>query len=76
MTIRVITEWKNGTRHEVTTSTNASRARYLMAARRAADSAHWPLKEIKNGYQYDTPRQYTGNAGGCTTTVTLERGWA
>ena len=76
MILRVITEWKNGTRHETTTNTDARRGRYLLASMRAADGAHWPLKDVKNGYQYDTPRQYTGNAGGCTTTVTLERGWA
>jgi hypothetical protein len=76
MVIRIISKWADGSQHESKITTDASRARYLMAARRAADSAHRSLREVKNGYQYDTPRQYTGNAGGCTTTVTLERGWA
>ena len=76
MILRIVTEWKDGTRHESTVSTNAARARYLMAAHKSTDGASWPLREVKNGYQYDTPRQYCGNAGGSTTTVTLERGWA
>ena len=76
MVLRVINEWQNGTRAEYTTNTDASRGRYLMAARRAADSAYRPLTDVKNGYQYTTPAHYCGNAGRCVTTVTLERGWA
>jgi hypothetical protein len=76
MVIRIINKWADGSQHESKITTDASRARYLMAARRAADGAHWPLKDVKNGYQYETPRHYCGNAGKCVTTVTLERGWA
>lgn len=76
MILRIITEYKNGTRHESTINTDAKRGRYLMASWRAADGTLHTLREIKNGYQFDTPKQYTGKAGGCTTTVTLERGWA
>jgi len=75
MILRTVIEWKNGSRWEDAINTDASRGRYLLASHRAADGAYWPLREVKNGYQFDTPKHYTGNAGGCTTTVTLERGW-
>ena len=76
MIIRTILQWADGTRHESTITASASRARYLMNARRSSDAAYRPLKDIKNGYQYETPRQNCGKAGKCITTVTLERGWA
>jgi hypothetical protein len=76
MVIRIVTTWNNGTRRETTTNTDAQRGRYLFASMKAHDSAQHALRYVKNGYQYDTPRQYTGTAGAATTTVTLERGWA
>lgn len=75
MVLRTVIEWKNGYRQEYTTATDAKRGRYLMASMRAADSALHSLREVKNGYQYDTPSCNTFPPVGCTTTVTLERGW-
>ena len=76
MVIRIITEWKNGKRQENTINSDAQRGRYLFASRKVTDSAHYLIRDIKNGYQYDTPSCNTFPYGGCTTTVTLERGWA
>ena len=76
MVLRTVIEWKNGLRQEFTTNTDAQRGRYLMAASRSTDSALHRIREVKNGYQYDTPKCNTFPAVGCTTTVTLERGWA
>lgn len=75
MVLRTVVGWKNGCRQEFTTNTDAQRGRYLMAAIRSADSALHRIREVKNGYQYDTPKCNTFPAVGCTTTVTLERGW-
>ena len=75
MVLRIITEWKNGQRHQAATNTTAQTGRYLLASMRTQDGAHFPLREVKNGYQYDTPHQYCGSSGAATTTVTLERGW-
>ena len=76
MVLKVVNKWANGTKEVLTTNTDAQRGRYLFCARKIADGSQWPLKAIKNGYQYESTRQYTGKAGKCITTVTLERGWA
>jgi hypothetical protein len=76
MILRTVKVFGDGTRQEYTTNTSAQRGRYLMASNKAQDAARYTLRNVKNGYQYDTPRCNTYPHVGCTTTVTLERGWA
>lgn len=71
MVLRTITEWKNGVRQEFHVNTDASRGRYLLNSIGAYP--HMNMRKVKNGFQYDTT---SANGGPCTTTVTLERGWA
>jgi hypothetical protein len=76
MILRTVKVFGDGTRQEYTTNTSAQRGRYLMASNKAQDAARYTLRNVKNGYQYDTPRCNSYPHVGCITTVTLERGWA
>lgn len=71
MTIR--NEWADGSIHETKNNFTASRGRYIFASMRTA--VQFPITNIENGFEYETPMQYCGNACKCKTTVTLTRGW-
>ncbi len=76
MILRVINEWKDGTRQEFTSNYGASTGRYKLACMATADKTYHrdTFKDIERGYQYvsNNPYKYKNP---CTTTVTLERGW-
>ena len=71
LTIRKM--WADGSTHETKSNYTASRGRYIFASMRTA--VQFPITNIENGFEYETPRLYCGNAGKCKTTVTLTRGW-
>ena len=73
MILTIRNEWANGSTHETKSNYTASRGRYALASMKAA--VQFPTTDTENGFEYETPRQYCGNAGKCTTTITLTRGW-
>jgi len=76
MVLNFINEWENGSRHEEHINTTASNGRRRMRAiRNYPYSTYTNVKDIPNGFQYETPSHLCGSAGKCITTVTLTRGW-
>lgn len=73
MILTIRNEWADGSTHETKNNYTASRGRYALASMMTA--VQFPTTDIENGFEYETPRQYSGNAGKCKTTVTLTRGW-
>ena len=73
MVLTIRNEWANGSTHETKSNYTASRGRYMLLSIRS--SVQWKTEDIPNGFEYETPSQYCGNAGKCKTTVTLTRGW-
>ena len=71
MTIRKM--WADGSSHETKSNYTASRGRYILSSMRRA--VQFTTTDIENGFEYETPSLYCGNAGKCKTTVTLTRGW-
>ena len=73
MILTIRNKWANGSTHETKSNYTASRGRYMLSSIRS--SVKWKTEDIPNGFEYETPSQYCGNAGKCKTTVTLTRGW-
>ena len=73
MVLTIRKEWANGSTHEMKSNYTASRGRYVLASMKAG--VQFSTTDIENGFEYETPRQYCGKAGKCTTTITLTRGW-
>ena len=73
MILTIRNEWADGSTHETKSNCTASRGRYIFASMRTA--VQFPITNIENRFEYETPRQYCGKAGKCKTTVTLTRGW-
>ena len=73
MILAIKDEWANGSTHTTRNNYSASRGRNILASMRS--SVQWKTEDIPNGFEYETPSQYCGNAGKCKTTVTLTRGW-
>lgn len=73
MILTIRNEWADGSTHETKSNYTASRGRYIFASMRTA--VQFPITNIENGFEYETPMQYCGNACKCKTTVTLTRGW-
>jgi len=73
MILTIKDEWANGSTHTIRNNYGAARGRNILASMRS--SVQWKTEDIPNGFEYETPSQYCGNAGKCKTTVTLTRGW-
>ena len=73
MVLTIKQEWANGTTHTTKHNYTASRGRYQLSSMRSA--VQFKVEEYPNGFKYETPSHYCGNAGKCTTYVTLTRGW-
>lgn len=76
MILRIINEWKDGTRQESADNYGVSTGRYKLACMTTLAKTYHPdtFKNIERGFQYvsNNPYKYKNP---CTTTVTLERGW-
>lgn len=71
MILTITNKWANETVCISKTVCDAKRGRYLLNSIRKA--TNFATKTIENGFLYETPRQYCGNSGKCTTIVTLKR---